>query len=190
MSPSMMQSQATQRATVAQTAAPLSCRTVRAAGRACLQAAAQAPAAALRCTVSRRTVRPCAAAPSAPAAQPASSYPSAVGTGKRISSTEVPPFIQRDDMVDQILRWSFIEAGESGFRNFGMPMNVEPVYKDGVLWGFVVGMFKDGVRQCDIGVGFDNEVSMKHEWVGRGEDGFPINEGKSEEVLGKNIEIW
>ena len=30
----------------------------------------------------------------------------------------------------------------------------------------------------------------KHEWVGRGEDGFPVMEGKVNEILGKNLEIW
>ena len=37
-------------------------------------------------------------------------------TGKLISSTEVPAFIQRDDMMDQMHKWAVIEAGEGGFR--------------------------------------------------------------------------
>jgi hypothetical protein len=45
-------------------------------------------------------------------------------TGFFISKTEVPAFIPRDDMMDQILRWALIEAEEGGQRNFGMPMKV------------------------------------------------------------------
>eukprot|EP00955_Chlamydomonas_euryale_P021676 229099-Chlamydomonas_euryale.AAC.2 len=47
-------------------------------------------------------------------------------TGKFISRTEVPAFIQRDDMMDQLYQWSGIEAGEGGYRNFGLPMTVDP----------------------------------------------------------------
>ena len=36
--------------------------------------------------------------------------------GKLISSTEVPAFIMRDDMMDQMYKWAVIEAGEGGFR--------------------------------------------------------------------------
>jgi hypothetical protein len=46
-------------------------------------------------------------------------------TGFFISKTEVPAFIPRDDMMDQILRWALIEAEEGGQRNFGMPMKVQ-----------------------------------------------------------------
>lgn len=31
---------------------------------------------------------------------------------------------------------------------------------------------------------------MKHEWVGRGDDGFPVKEGKATNVLGEFFEIW
>ena len=37
---------------------------------------------------------------------------------------------------------------------------------------------------------FDSVISEKREWVGKGEDGFPVLEGKVDEVDGKNIEIW
>ena len=36
--------------------------------------------------------------------------------GKFISRTEVPNFIQRDDLMDQLKKWAIIEAGEGGFR--------------------------------------------------------------------------
>ena len=120
----------------------------------------------------------------------ASAYVLPVELGKQISSTEVPAFIPRDDMIDQLYRWSRIEAGEGGMQNFGMPMNVEPVYQDGILWGFKVGIFKEGTKLTDLAVLFDNQIVVKHEWVGRGEDGMPMLEGRTENVKGKNIEIW
>ncbi|GIL91940.1 hypothetical protein Vretimale_18560 [Volvox reticuliferus] len=113
-----------------------------------------------------------------------------VANGKLISSTEVPAFIPRDDMMDQLFRWSMMEAGESGQRNFGMPMKIEPVYYEERLWGFNVAIFKEGVKLTDLGVMFDKNAVTKHEWVGRGEDGFPVMEGKTDEVKGKNFEIW
>ena len=69
-----------------------------------------------------------AAAPSAKPAQPAAAKPGAqqelapvpsTANGKLISSTEVAAFIQRDDMMDQLVLWANIEAGEGGHRNFG-----------------------------------------------------------------------
>jgi hypothetical protein len=115
--------------------------------------------------------------------------------GKLISKTEVAAFIQRDDMMDQMYRWALIEAGESGVRNFGLPMNVTAVYRDvqaenPLLWGFKVAIFKEGAKLTDLGIMFDQEQVSKHEWVGRGDDGFPVLEGKVEEVQGKHFEIW
>ena len=87
-----------------------------------------------------------------------------------------------------------IEAGESGFRNFGLPMTVEPTYRtigeEQILWGFKVGMLKDGVKLTDIGVQFDDKRVEKHEWVGRDSNGFPVNEGRVDVIEGMNIEIW
>ncbi len=131
-----------------------------------------------------RSVFATAAAPTQPAA------PKSVPNGKHISSTEVPPFIPRDDLMDQMYRWSLMEAGEGGQRNFGLPMKVEPTFYQEQLWGFNVAIFKEGAKLTDIGVFFDKNVVSKHEWVGRGQDGFPVLEGKAEDVVGKNLEIW
>ncbi len=115
---------------------------------------------------------------------------SSVPDGKFISKTEVPAFIQRDDMMDQLYRFSLMEAGESGQRNFGLPMTIEPTYWEDKLWGFNVAIFKEGVKLTDLGIFFDKDTVNKHEWIGRGEDGFPVGEGNAQEVIGKNIEIW
>ncbi len=36
---------------------------------------------------------------------------------------------------------------------------------------------------------FDEELTERSEWVGRGADGFPVQEGKTIEVVGKNLII-
>eukprot|EP00878_Enallax_costatus_P032260 GHUV01035409.1.p1 GENE.GHUV01035409.1~~GHUV01035409.1.p1 ORF type:complete len:184 (-),score=33.34 GHUV01035409.1:138-689(-) len=111
-------------------------------------------------------------------------------TGSFISRTEIPAFIQRDDMMDQMVRWALIEAEEGGQRNFGMPMKVHQRFRDGILWGFDVEIIKEGVKQADLSIGFDNEVTIKSEWIGQNETGMPTREGKQEEIAGKHFEIW
>lgn len=111
-------------------------------------------------------------------------------TGSFISKTEVPAFIQRDDMMDQMVRWALIEAEEGGQRNFGMPMKIHQRFRDGTLWGFDVEIIKEGVKQADLSIGFDGEVCIKSEWIGQDETGMPTKEGKQEEVAGKHFEIW
>lgn len=99
-----------------------------------------------------------------------------------------------------------------------------PYEFQGETWGFTVSFLKDGVSAADIRVAFDEEVTTKHEWVGRGAgaprqlcyvrslcsltssaatppfndshvaglaraDGFPVLEGESQDVRGKNFEI-
>lgn len=111
-------------------------------------------------------------------------------TGSFISKTEVPAFIQRDDMMDQIIRWALIEAEEGGQRNFGMPMKVHQRFRDGELWGMDIEIIKEGVNVADLSIGFDGDVGIKSEWIGQDANGFPTKEGKQEEVAGKHFEIW
>ena len=54
---------------------------------------------------------------------------------------------------------------------------------------FVVSIVRDGVTLTKIGVMFDEEPVERAEWVGRGADGFPIQEGKMIEVIGKHLII-
>lgn len=120
--------------------------------------------------------------------------------GKRISTVEVPAFIMRDDMMDQLYRWALVNAGESAVRNFGLPMNVAPRYRaaggtgdtdmTGSLWGFEVEVLRDGQRVADVGVNFDEECAIRSEWLGQDSEGFPVAEGRQEQVSGKNLEVW
>lgn len=111
--------------------------------------------------------------------------------GKIISKTEVPAFIPRDDMMDQMTRWALIEAEEGGQRNFGMPMKVHQRFLDGTIWGLDVEIIREGEKQAELSLGFDNEVTTKSEWIGQNkETGMPTQEGRQQEVLGKHFEIW
>ncbi len=41
--------------------------------------------------------------------------------GKLISKVEIPAFIPRPDLIDQLVRWAMIEVQENGVANCGMP---------------------------------------------------------------------
>lgn len=44
--------------------------------------------------------------------------------GKLISRVEIPAFIPRSDIMDQLWRWAIIEVQESGVANMGCPTKV------------------------------------------------------------------
>ena len=54
---------------------------------------------------------------------------------------------------------------------------------------FIVSIVREGVTLTKVGVLFDEEVVQRSEWVGRGADGFPVQEGKMVEVVGKHLII-
>ncbi|MEW5302816.1 MAG: hypothetical protein WDW38_004072 [Sanguina aurantia] len=110
--------------------------------------------------------------------------------GKLISRTEVPAFIQRDDMMDQLYRWTLMEGQEAGMRNFGAPMVITPQYQESSLWGFNIGIYREGIKLTDLGVQFDDDIVTKHEFVGKDERGMPLLEGRVDEIKGKHMEIW
>lgn len=136
-----------------------------------------------RCTSARRVL---AVSPVAAAAQGAK-------VGKLISKTEIPAFIPRSDLMEQLVRWARIEAQMEGVENFGLPMKVTDYRleeEENRLWGFNVTIIRDGVTLTQLGVRFDFESNQKHQYVGQGSDGFPLMEGMVEEIMGKNLEIW
>ena len=114
----------------------------------------------------------------------------ATGKGKLISATEIPAFIPRADLIDQLLRWA-VAAEEDGRAMYGAPLRVTPVKNEaGEAWGFTVDMLRDGNPTASLAVGFDDTDTVKHEWVGRGVDGFPVMTGSETAVKGKMFEIW
>lgn len=54
----------------------------------------------------------------------ASAAQTAPGAGTLISRVEIPAFIPRSDIADQLIRWAFIEIQESGVANVGCPCKV------------------------------------------------------------------
>jgi hypothetical protein len=46
------------------------------------------------------------------------------GVGKLFSKVEIPAFIPRQDLMDQLIRWAFIEVQENGMGNVGCPCKV------------------------------------------------------------------
>ncbi|KAL4858559.1 hypothetical protein ACK3TF_001514 [Chlorella vulgaris] len=114
---------------------------------------------------------------------------SPAGEGKLISKVEIPAFIPRSDLIDQLLRWSMIEIQENGVANCGTPAKVTVYKRDDSIWGFTVSFLKDGVSATDVRVAFDEETVQKHDWIGRGSDGMPVLEGNAENIQGKHLEI-
>ena len=44
--------------------------------------------------------------------------------GKLIASTEIPAFIPRQDLMDQLTRWAYNDIQEEGMRKFGLACKV------------------------------------------------------------------
>lgn len=105
---------------------------------------------------------------------------------KMLSVAEVPAFIPRDDLMDQLAQYAEIEAGANGARNFGLPMKasaaggsarcdlphdlpllfaqVTRTFKDingeQKLWGFTITLMRGGTHVCDIGFSFDDNIQV------------------------------
>eukprot|EP00210_Caulerpa_lentillifera_P003207 g3064.t1 len=95
----------------------------------------------------------------------------------------------------QLFRWAKSEVEPNGIFSFGAPINIEPILKtpdneeDG-LWGFNASILREGETVCQVGVWMDREQVEKYEFVGIGEDRFPVNEGRVTIIDGKALEIW
>ena len=72
--------------------------------------------------------------------------------GKEISRVEIPAFIPRPDLLEQLVRWALSACAQDGASNFGLPMRVEPFHNtEGDDWGCAADAhsqrpFKPGVR--------------------------------------------
>ena len=67
---------------------------------------------------------------------------------------QIPHFIPRDDLIDQISRWAEIECVQSGLRNFGLPMSMETISREvdgkNMLWGITLSLIRNGETACEI----------------------------------------
>lgn len=115
-------------------------------------------------------------------------------SAKLLSSAEVPPFIPRDDLMDQMCMWAEIEAAGNGARNFGLPMKVERELRniegEERLWGFKVSIMRGGNHVTSISFAFDEGNSVKHQYLSKDKDGFPTPAGKASNIVGKLFEIY
>lgn len=114
-----------------------------------------------------------------------------LGAGTLISKTEIPAFIPRQDLMNQLLRWARNEATDPDtIGKYGLPIKVrEYNNQDGLLWGLTFSILRDGALATELGIRYDDEEVLKHEFVGRGADGFPTLEGNVVSIVGKHLEI-
>lgn len=74
--------------------------------------------------------------------------------GKLISQVDIPAFIPRPDLLDQLVRWALSTCQLDGAANFGMPMRVEPFENSkGEEWGCAL-MVKDTPLHQNISSAF------------------------------------
>ena len=106
-----------------------------------------------------------------------------------LTKSEVPAFIPRADLMQQMTRWAEMEAAEKGRTVYGVHMAVEPVTTDeGLALGFKVTMGDDNNV---IVVKMDEGSTEKFQFIKQDmETGMPKPGGAAEEVEGKFFEIW
>ena len=93
--------------------------------------------------------------------------------------------------MEQLFRWASNEATDPDMiGKYGLPIKVAPFQnEEGLLWGLTFSILRDGALATELGLRYDHEEVLKHEWVGRGADGFPTLEGNSVAIHGKHLEI-
>lgn len=71
--------------------------------------------------------------------------------GKQISKMEIPAFVPREDLLQQLKRWAMSVGQLDGAANFGLPMRIEEYFhEDGDEWGFIVSIIRDGVTLTQV----------------------------------------
>ncbi|KAL6781231.1 hypothetical protein ACKKBG_A10310 [Auxenochlorella protothecoides x Auxenochlorella symbiontica] len=110
------------------------------------------------------------------------------GVGKLISKVEIPAFIPRQDMMNQLFRWAS-DLEDNGYALIGSPCKITPLMEDEQVRNFTISLLNSGVSVADILIAFDEDVAVKHEWIGMGPDKFPVPEGKATDVHGKHLEV-
>lgn len=65
---------------------------------------------------------------------------STAARAKLISRSDIPAFIPRDDLMNQLTRWAELEVQNDGVTNFGVACSVDLHERKDVRWGFTVHM--------------------------------------------------
>lgn len=105
-----------------------------------------------------------------------------------LTRSEIPPLIDRDDLLINLYKWALLEVVERGRTTFGFSMAVGPCMReDGTtLKGFSVRVGDE----TTIEVKMDDEKTEKWDFLRPNpETGMPENAGNKTEVLGKFVEI-
>ncbi len=71
---------------------------------------------------------------------------------KLISKAEVPAFIQRRDLADQMMRWAVIEQADGGPAKYGMPFKITKDNQEDGVFGFVTSFQRTATDATDIAV--------------------------------------
>jgi hypothetical protein len=65
-----------------------------------------------------------------------------------LAKSNIPAFIPRSDLLDQMQRWLELEVVTDGMSNFGVPCTMETVKREDQLWGFVIHMERVRRNRC------------------------------------------
>ena len=106
-----------------------------------------------------------------------------------LTRSEIPPLVDREDLMMNLYKWAELDVVERGRTTFGFAMAVQPCLReDGTtLKGFSVRVGDE----TTIEVRMDDESTEKWEFLRPNpETGFPENAGNRTEVLGKYVEVY
>ncbi|GAB5372583.1 hypothetical protein AAMO2058_001678200 [Amorphochlora amoebiformis] len=117
---------------------------------------------------------------------------------KVLLKVELPEFIPRPDLMEQFLRWAYIEVQQNAKETYGMDeISIEPIYLE-PKWVEkygedpsmkVVNGFSAQFDEIALQVVMDDEIIYGYDHIGMDENGFPEKRGNKFEVLGKFFEV-
>ena len=119
----------------------------------------------------------------------ATSSPGALPAQLLLTRSEIPPLIDREDLIINLYKWAQLEVVERGRSTFGFSMVVGPVLReDGeTLKGFSVRVGDE----TTVEVRMDDDKTEKWDFLRPNpKTGFPEKGGNRTEVLGKFVEVY
>jgi len=119
----------------------------------------------------------------------ATSSPGALPAQLLLTRSEIPPLIDREDLIINLYKWAQLDVVERGRSTFGFTMVVGPCFReDGTtLKGFSVRVGDE----TTIEVRMDDDTTEKWDFLRPNrETGMPEKGGNRTEVLGKFVEVY